>query len=44
MEYEGDGGTNRNWHTRYNNQRIGRENGGLGKKRTSGDHPNNSIA
>ena len=43
MEHESNGDTNRNWCTRYSHQRIGRRNGGLGDKRMSGDHSNDSI-
>ena len=43
MEHESDGDTNSKWHARYNYHRIGTGTGGLGNKRTSGDHPNNSI-
>ena len=31
------------WSTQYSHQRIGTGTGGLGNKRTSGDHPNYSI-
>ena len=34
MEHESDGNTNCNWCTRYSHQRIGKETGGLGNKRT----------
>ena len=34
---------NCNWHARYSNQIIGTGTGGLGNKRTSGDHPNYNI-
>ena len=44
MGHESDGDTNYNWRTRYSHLRIGTGIGGLGNKRTSGDHPNNSIA
>ena len=40
MEHESDCDTNSNWHTRYSHQRIGTLTGGLGNKRTIGDHPN----
>ena len=43
MEHENDGDTNCNWCSRYSHQKISRRTGGLGSKRTSGDHPNNSI-
>ena len=32
-----------NWYTRYSHQRIGPGTGGLGNKRTGGNHPNYSI-
>ena len=38
MEHENDGDNNRNWCSQYNHRRIGKETGGLGNKRTSGDH------
>ena len=40
MEHESDGDTNC---IRYSHLSIGTETGGLGNKRNSGDHPNNSI-
>ena len=43
MEYESDGDTNSNWCARYSHQKIGTGTGGLGNKRMSGDHPNNSL-
>ena len=43
MEYESDGDTNCNWCTQYSHQRISTGTGGLGNKRTRGDHPNYSI-
>ena len=43
MEHESDGDTNCNQCTQYSYQRIDKESGGLGNKRTSGDHPNDSI-
>ena len=43
MEYESDGDTNRNCCARYSHQRVGKGTGGLGNKRTSGDHPNYGI-
>ena len=43
MEHKSDGDTNFNWRTRHSHQRIDSETGGLVNKRTSGDHPNNSI-
>ena len=41
MEHGSD--TNCNKWTRYSHQRIDKGTGGLGNKRTSGDHSNNSI-
>ena len=43
MSYKRDGNSNCNWCARYSHQRIGTGTGGLGNKRTSGNHPNNSI-
>ena len=43
MEHEGDGDTICNWRTQYSHQRIGKGTGRLGNKRTSRDHPDNSI-
>ena len=43
MEHEGDDYTNRDWCFRYSNKRIIKRTGGLGSKKTSGDHPNYSI-
>ena len=43
MQHESDGDTNCNWNARYNDQRIGTGTGGLGNKRTNGDHPIDSI-
>ena len=43
MKQESDGDTNCNWCTRYNHQSIGTGTGGLGNKRTSGEHLNYSI-
>ena len=40
MEHESDGDTNCNLCDRYSHQRIGKETGGLGDKKTSRDHPN----
>ena len=42
-EHESDGDTNCNWSSWYCHQRIGTRTGGLGRKRTSGDHPNYRI-
>ena len=39
MEYY----TNRDWHFRYSNKSTINGTGGLGSRRTSGDHPNYSI-
>ena len=39
MEHESDGDTNCNRRARYSHPRIGTGTGGLGNKRTSGDHP-----
>ena len=44
MEHESDGDTNCNWRNQYSHQMIGSRTGGLGNKRTSGNHPNYSIA
>ena len=38
-----DGDTNCNWCTRYSQQKIDTGTGGLGNKRTRGNHPNYSI-
>ena len=43
MEHESDGDTNCNWYVWYSHQRIDEGTGGLGNKRTNGDHPNDSI-
>ena len=43
MEHESNNYTNRDWCFWYSHQRIIKEIGGLGNKRTSGDHPNNYI-
>ena len=43
MEHESDGDTNCNWGSWYGHQRIGTETGGLGNKKTSGNHLNYSI-
>ena len=40
MKHERDGDTNCNRCTRYSHQRFGKGTGGLGNKRTNGDHPN----
>ena len=43
MEHEGNGDTNNNWRAQHNHQMIGTGTGGLGIKKTSGDHSNYSI-
>ena len=43
MEHEGDSYTNRNWYFWFNHQRIIKRTGGIGNRRTIGDHPNDSI-
>ena len=43
MEHESDGDTNCNWYARYIHQRTDKGTGRLGNKRTSRDHPNDSI-
>ena len=43
MEHESDGDTKCNWSAQNSHHRIGIGTGGLGNKRTSGEHPNNSI-
>ena len=43
MEHEGDGDTNCKWCTYYSHRRIDNWIGGLGNKRSSGDHPNYSV-
>ena len=43
MEYESDGDTNFNWCSWYSYQRVNKGTGGLGGRRTSGDHQNYSI-
>ena len=40
---ESDGDTDCKWNAWYSHQRIGTGTGGLGNKRTSGDHPNYTI-
>ena len=44
MEHENDSDTNSNCHAQYSHQNIGTGTEGHGNKRTSGDHPNYSIA
>ena len=43
MEHEGDNYTNRDWCFWYSHQRIIKRTGGLGNKRTCGDHPSYYI-
>ena len=43
MEHKSNGDTNCNWRTMYSQQRIDKRIGALGNKRTSGEHPNDSI-
>ena len=43
MEHESDGDISCNWCDQYSHQRIGTGTGGVGIKRTSGNHSNNSI-
>ena len=43
MEHESDGDTSCYCCSRYSNQCINSRTGGLGGKRTSGDHPNYTI-
>ena len=43
MEREGDNYTSCDWCFWYSHQRIIKETGGFGNKRTSGDHPNHYI-
>ena len=43
MKHESDGDTNCNWCTQFSHQSIGTGTGGLGNKKTSGDHPNYGI-
>ena len=43
MKHENEDDTNCNWFACNSHQRIGTGTGGLGNKRTSGDHPNYSI-
>ena len=43
MEYETDNDSKCKCCDRYIHQRIGTGTGGLGNKRTRGDHPNDSI-
>ena len=43
VEHGSDGDTNCNWCSWYSHLRIGTRTGGLGNKKTSGDHSNYSI-
>ena len=43
MEHESNSDTNCNWCSYYSHQRIDKSTSGLGNKRMSGDHPNNST-
>ena len=43
MEHERNSDTSYNWCTRNNPQKLGKQTGRLGNKRTSGDHPDFSI-
>ena len=43
MEHESGDDTKCNWFAWYSHQRIDAGTGGLGNKRTRGDHPNYSI-
>ena len=43
MEHEGDGDTDCYWSAEYSHQIIDKGTGGVGNKRTSGDHPNYSM-
>ena len=43
MKHESDDNTSCNWCPWYSHQRICTRSGGLGNKRTSGDHPNYYI-
>ena len=43
MEHERDDDTKCKWRARYSHQRIGTGSGGVGNKKTSGDHSNYSI-
>ena len=44
MEHKGNGDTNCNWRIRNHPQRISKETGRLGNKRTSRDHPDYSTS
>ena len=43
MEHEGDSDTSCNWSSWNNPEKIGKETGKVGNKRTRGDHPDDSI-
>ena len=43
MEHESDNYTNCDWCFWYSPQKIIKRTGGIGRRRTSGDHPNYSI-
>ncbi len=43
MEHESDDYTNCNWYPWYCHKKVDTRTGGLGNKRTSGDHPNYGI-
>ena len=43
-QMKSDSYTNSKWCFWYNHRRINKETGGLGNKRTSRDHPNNSLS
>ena len=43
MEHESDGDINCNWRARCGDRRIATGIGGIGNKRTSGNHPNYNI-
>ena len=43
MRHESDGDTNYNWSTRNGPQRLGKESGIVGFRRTNRDHPNYSF-
>ena len=44
VEHDNEGVTNCNWCSWFSHQRIGTGTGGLGNKKTSGEHPNYCIA
>ena len=43
VEYDSDGDTNCDWYAWYSHQRISTGTGGLGNKRTSGDHQTTAL-